>query len=292
MRIYFPLMIFCLVSGLASAQEAGLLTGLPDERQSSLLWQGVISSWFADLLNEENKDMGSPIRMFMEADWVIKSVMITLLFASIMSWMIFIGRIFLLCQARTGLRRNYRRLDLCVNLREARSVFEKHHTAIGRMVRAAVDEWTRSAHAPETRDGIKERVSGALARVEAGAVRQMSGGMGVLANVASTAPFVGLFGTVWGIMNSFVSISESHTTNLAVVAPGIAEALLATALGLVSAIPAVIFYNFLSRSIGAYRSLLADAASLIERKLSRELDDHHVAGQSGYRKSVSHNDVS
>ena len=99
-------------------------------------------------------------------------------------------------------------------------------------------------------DGFKERVALRLERVEAAMSRQIARGTGVLATIGATAPFVGLFGTVWGIMNSFIGISEAHTTNLAVVAPGIAEALLATALGLVAAIPAVVIYNHLARSIG------------------------------------------
>ena len=93
------------------------------------------------------------------------------------------------------------------------------------------------------REGVKERVASRLERLEAGAGRRMLKGTGVLATIGATAPFVGLFGTVWGIMNSFIGISKSQTTNLAVVAPGIAEALLATALGLVAAIPAVVIYN-------------------------------------------------
>jgi biopolymer transport protein ExbB len=97
--------------------------------------------------------------------------------------------------------------------------------------------------------------------VEAAMVRQISRGIGILATIGATAPFVGLFGTVWGIMNAFIGISESHTTNLAVVAPGIAEALLATALGLVAAIPAVVIYNHLARAIAGYRALLGDASA-------------------------------
>ena len=105
---------------------------------------------------------------------------------------------------------------------------------------------------------LKERVSWLLERVEASASRRIGRGMGLLATIGATAPFVGLFGTVWGIMNSFIGISNAHTTNLAVVAPGIAEALLATALGLFAAIPAVVIYNVFARSIGGYRALLAD----------------------------------
>ena len=99
----------------------------------------------------------------------------------------------------------------------------------------------------------------------------------MLATIGATAPFVGLFGTVWGIMNSFVGISEAQTTNLAVVAPGIAEALLATALGLVAAIPAVVIYNVFARWTAGYRARLADAAAAVERLVSRDLDHRRLA---------------
>ena len=106
-------------------------------------------------------------------------------------------------------------------------------------------------------------------RTEARAARQ---GMVVLGTIGATAPFVGLFGTVWGIMNSFISISKAQTTNLAVVAPGIAEALLATAFGLAAAIPAVIFYNQLTRTIRGYLDLVARASGAVARLVSRDLD--------------------
>ena len=117
-------------------------------------------------------------------------------------------------------------------------------------------------------DGFKERIALRLERVEAAMSRRIARGTGVLATIGATAPFVGLFGTVWGIMNAFIGISEAQTTNLAVVAPGIAEALLATALGLVAAIPAVVIYNIFARSIAAYRALLGDASAQV-----------HAAGQ-------------
>jgi biopolymer transport protein ExbB len=120
--------------------------------------------------------------------------------------------------------------------------------------------------------GVKERIASRLERIEAAAGRQILRGTGILATIGATAPFVGLFGTVWGIMNSFIGISRQHTTNLAVVAPGIAEALLATALGLVAAIPAVIMYNLFSRWIATYRALQADAAAEVMRLVSRDLD--------------------
>jgi biopolymer transport protein ExbB len=120
-------------------------------------------------------------------------------------------------------------------------------------------------------------VTSRLSRIEAAASRRMSRGTGVLATIGSTAPFVGLFGTVWGIMNAFIGISQAQTTNLAVVAPGIAEALLATAMGLVAAIPAVVIYNVFARSIAGYRQILADASAGVERLVSRDLDFRAVA---------------
>jgi biopolymer transport protein ExbB len=118
-------------------------------------------------------------------------------------------------------------------------------------------------------DAFKERVALRLERVQAAMARQISRGTGLLATIGATAPFVGLFGTVWGIMNAFIGISESHTTNLAIVAPGIAEALLATAMGLVAAIPAVVIYNHLVRVIGGYRAVLDDAAAQLLLMISR-----------------------
>jgi biopolymer transport protein ExbB len=122
------------------------------------------------------------------------------------------------------------------------------------------------------KEGLRERVASRLQGIVASAGRTMNRGTGILATIGSTAPFIGLFGTVWGIMNSFIGISKAQTTNLAVVAPGIAEALLATAVGLIAAIPAVIIYNNFSRSIGAYKALLGEAAAEIMRHVSRDLD--------------------
>ena len=142
---------------------------------------------------------------------------------------------------------------------------------VGRLLGAAATELQLSAGATE-RDGIKERVASRLERIEAGYGRRIMRGTGVLATIGATAPFVGLFGTVWGIMDSFIGISKSQTTNLAVVAPGIAEALLATALGLAAAIPAVVIYNVFARSIAGYRAQLGDASAEVLRLVSRDLD--------------------
>jgi len=147
------------------------------------------------------------------------------------------------------------------------------------LVREASDEWRRSVEALDDRDGLKERIALHLERVEAITGRRMMVGTGILATIGSTSPFVGLFGTVWGIMNSFIGISKMHTTNLAVVAPGIAEALLATACGLVAAIPAVVIYNHFVRQIASYKALVANAASAVMALTSRDLShgDHTIA---------------
>ncbi|MGB0659201.1 MAG: tonB-system energizer ExbB [Mangrovicoccus sp.] len=208
----------------------------------------------------------TPLAMFMDADMVVKSVMALLVVFSVLSWAIWAAKILQTRMATGRLRRDFRRLTRHGRLGARISRFG----ALGRMQRAAQTEITQSQGLGPS--GIKERTAMDLVRIEAGAARAMQSGVTVIGSIGSTAPFVGLFGTVWGIMNAFISISESGSTNLSVVAPGIAEALLATAIGLVAAIPAVILYNHLSRVIGRYRVRLADAASLVLRTQSRDLD--------------------
>jgi biopolymer transport protein ExbB len=213
----------------------------------------------------------SPWGMFMAADWVVKGVMIGLAFASLVTWTIALAKLLEMAGARARARRGIARLAKAVTLRDAMGA--KGGTwrgPVGALVEAAEEERARSEGL--SADGTKERAAVALQRIEARAGRRIARGTGILATIGSTAPFVGLFGTVWGIMNSFIGISESNTTNLAVVAPGIAEALLATAIGLVAAIPAVVIYNLLARQITGYRTILADATATAMRHLSRELD--------------------
>ena len=146
------------------------------------------------------------------------------------------------------------------------------------MALAALEELRRSTPALDAAGdgGTKDRIRSLLDRTEIQANRRLMRGTGVLATIGATAPFVGLFGTVWGIMNSFIGISKAQTTNLAIVAPGIAEALLATAIGLVAAIPAVVIYNLFARAIAGYRQGLGDAAAAVERLASRDLDFRRV----------------
>jgi biopolymer transport protein ExbB len=212
----------------------------------------------------------SPWGMFMAADIVVKAVMLGLAFASLVTWTMWLAKATELAAAKRSAGRGLRRIEAADNLGEAAGEKGRLGGAVGQLLAAALAETRRSADLGD--EGIKERVAIALSRIEARAGRSMARGTGLLATIGSTAPFVGLFGTVWGIMNAFIGISQARTTNLAVVAPGIAEALLATAIGLVAAIPAVIIYNVFARAIAGYRATLSDASGEILRHLSRDLE--------------------
>jgi len=215
----------------------------------------------------------SPWGMFLQADIIVKAVMIGLAFASLVTWTIWFAKGMELAAARRRARSAVRKLARADNLEAARVEIATGWTGKGTvadLVGAAEREVRRSNDLSS--EGIKERLAIALSRIEAKAGRDIARGTGLLATIGATAPFVGLFGTVWGIMNSFIGISQSKTTNLAVVAPGIAEALLATALGLVAAIPAVIIYNVFARALVSYRALLSDASGEIIQHISRDLE--------------------
>jgi biopolymer transport protein ExbB len=211
----------------------------------------------------------SPWGMFMNADVVVKAVMIGLVLASIVTWTVWLAKSIELAKARRQARAALDALSAVQTLANARQSAIKEPGAT--FCAAALTELRLSDGAFD-KEGLKERVASRLERIEAAFGRQISRGTGVLATIGATAPFVGLFGTVWGIMNSFIGISKSHTTNLAVVAPGIAEALLATALGLAAAIPAVVIYNVFSRRIANYRAALSDTSAEVLRLVSRDLD--------------------
>ncbi|WP_338745633.1 tonB-system energizer ExbB [Pseudomonas putida] len=213
----------------------------------------------------------SPWGMYKNADIVVKIVMIGLAIASIITWTIWIAKGFELMGAKRRLRGEIAKLKKSASLKEASDVSNKEGTLSHTLVHDALEEMRLSANARE-KEGIKERVSFRLERLVHASGRTMSSGTGVLATIGSTAPFVGLFGTVWGIMNSFIGIAKTQTTNLAVVAPGIAEALLATALGLVAAIPAVVIYNVFARSIAGYKAQVSDASAQVLLLVSRDLD--------------------
>jgi biopolymer transport protein ExbB len=226
----------------------------------------------------------SPWGMYINADPVVKAVLIGLAFASLVTWTVWLAKTIeiMICKRRVRAA-----LDILARVRSTTEGVERLAATQGEVrqfLDAAVTELKLSAGSIE-RDGIKERIASRLERIEAAYGRRLLRGTGVLATIGSTAPFVGLFGTVWGIMNSFIGISKSQTTNLAVVAPGIAEALLATAFGLAAAIPAVVIYNVFARSISGYRALLGDASAEVLRLVSRDLE--RPAAASPVRRGAS-----
>jgi biopolymer transport protein ExbB len=212
----------------------------------------------------------SPWGMFQDADRLVKVVLIGLAFASLVTWTVWLAKTLELRAARSEVRQDLEILNSSATLAQAHELLRDGTSPVALLMQAAGQEIRLSANLRA--EGLKERIAWQLERIELAVSRKISRGTGVLATIGSTAPFVGLFGTVWGIMNSFIGISNAHTTNLAVVAPGIAQALLATAFGLVAAIPAVMIYNVLARQTAHYRALLGDASAGVMRLVSRDLD--------------------
>jgi biopolymer transport protein ExbB len=213
----------------------------------------------------------SPWSMFLAADVFVKGVMVSLVLASFVTWTIVLAKSAQIAAARRQLRAGLSQIAEARTLSEAQASLPTDKAVLSALLRAAVQELKLSGDGGSD-EGIKERAASRFAEITRAQARAMRGGMSVLGTIGATAPFVGLFGTVWGIMNSFIGISKAQTTNLAVVAPGIAEALLATAIGLIAAIPAVIFYNYLARATKDYLELSSRCSGAIGRLLSRDLD--------------------
>ncbi|ELG0018002.1 tol-pal system-associated acyl-CoA thioesterase [Salmonella enterica] len=211
--------------------------------------------------------------MYQHADIVVKCVMIGLILASVVTWAIFFSKSVEFFTQKRRLKREQ------LQLADARSLDQASDIAAGfsakslsaQLINEAQNELELS-QGSEDNEGIKERTGFRLERRVAAVGRYMGRGNGYLATIGAISPFVGLFGTVWGIMNSFIGIAQTQTTNLAVVAAGIAEALLATAIGLVAAIPAVVIYNIFARQIGSYKATLGDVAAQVSLLQSRDLD--------------------
>jgi biopolymer transport protein ExbB len=227
----------------------------------------------------------SPWSMFKSADVLVKAVMIGLAFASLVTWTIFIAKMLELTVVQRKLRAALAKIADARSLAEAQFALGAKGSVLSSLLAAAMREARMSAGISSDA-GIKERAASSFAEIVRAEARRIRLGMGLLASIGATSPFVGLFGTVWGIMNSFIGISKSQTTNLAVVAPGIAEALLATAFGLVAAIPAVIFYNHFARVTKGYMELVSRASGAAGRLLSRDLDRTHVGGSSHSRAAA------
>jgi biopolymer transport protein ExbB len=210
----------------------------------------------------------SPWGMYLNADPVVKAVLIGLALASVITWTVCLAKTLEIFLAKRDVEAA---LNTLAGVRSPAEGMERlAEGEVRQLLEAAVTEQKRSVGSgPE---GIKDRIAARLERIEAAYGRRILRGTSVLATIGATAPFVGLFGTVWGIMNSFIGISKAHATNLAIVAPGIAEALLATAFGLAAAIPAVVIYNAFARLIAGYRAQLGDASVEVLTLVSRDLD--------------------
>jgi len=222
----------------------------------------------------------TPVRMFLEADPVVKAVMIGLLLSSVFTWTILVIKFI----EFGSLNRTSNRFIEA--FREARSIpdmaristaeeFEGNPLADMAAAASAEVELSRQAGlqiSGEHRETTLTRAQTAIGAVQSGLGKRLSSGMQFLASIGSSGPFIGLFGTVWGIMNSFIGIANTNTTNLAVVAPGIAEALLATGIGLFAAIPSVIFYNYFQTRIAAYGARTEGFVAELMNALSRQLD--------------------
>src|SRR6202167_480573 len=216
----------------------------------------------------------SPWSMFLSADILVKAVMIGLAFASLVTWTIFIAKMIELSLIQRRLRAALVKIGDARSLAEAQFALGAKDSVLSSLLAAAMREARLSAGISSD-GGIKERAASSFGEIVRAEARRIRLGMGLLATIGATSPFVGLFGTVWGIMNSFIGISKSQTTNLAVVAPGIAEALLATAFGLAAAIPAVIIYNHFTRVTKGYLELVGPASGAAARLLSRGLGRSH-----------------
>lgn len=222
----------------------------------------------------------TPAKMFMEADIVVQVVMIGLLLASVFSWVILLIKLFefgALNRKTDQFLESFRQTRTIADMRRVATSDEFEGNPLADMAAAATDEVELSRQAGlsvtgDHRDTAIGRSQAAVNAVQAGLAKRLSGGQQFLASTGSTAPFIGLFGTVYGIMNSFIGIANTNTTNLAVVAPGIAEALLATGIGLFAAIPAVIFYNYFNTRIASYGTRSDGFNAELMNAISRNLD--------------------
>jgi biopolymer transport protein TolQ len=225
-----------------------------------------------DFLSTDAATM-SPIGLFLQADWVVRAVMAGLLLASLWTWAIILSFGLRVGAVRKGIGR------FEAEYREADDIDEFHRRAasrdhpIARVFSAGVTEWRRStAGKAIDREGTRERLATAMGATIAQEVDRLADRLNFLATVGAVAPFVGLFGTVWGIMRSFTAIAAEQNSSLAVVAPGIAEALFATAIGLFAAIPAVIAYNRYSHAVNRVEQRLNRFADGFHATLSRRLE--------------------
>ena len=232
-----------------------------------------LSAAMADIPAQTGPTRLDPVELFLTADIVVKAVMIGLILASIWSWAIIVS--FSLRVGKLSKSSRSYEEDFWTSKDREAVLSRRHRSEVpsARVAGAGLDEWKRSTKAqPVDRDAARQRIGAAMESQVAAEADELSGKLGFLATTGSVAPFVGLFGTVWGIMNSFFQFGAQQSASLAVVAPGIAEALFATAIGLFAAIPAVIAYNRFSDRVNQYEAKLQRFADKVHAGLSRELD--------------------
>lgn len=215
----------------------------------------------------------SPLELFLQADWVVKAVMIGLGLASIWAWTIIVSFILKMSAIRRQSDQFERDFWKSSDIDGFFGSHGKSELPIARVFSAGVAEWRRSTNGRNIdRAGTRERLATAMDASIAEETDRLANRLNFLATTGSVAPFVGLFGTVWGIMRSFSAIAAEQNSSLAVVAPGIAEALFATAIGLFAAIPAVIAYNRFSHRLNQYEARMGRFADGFHGTLSRELE--------------------
>ncbi len=218
-------------------------------------------------------DMLSPISLFLQADLVVKTVMIGLVLASIWTWAIVIGHGLRLARIAKASEAFEAEVKKAANIDQLYDGPGRQDLPSARVFSAGVAEWRRSTDGKTVdREGTRARLATAMGSAAAGEIDRLGDRLNILATIGSVGPFVGLFGTVWGIMRAFTDISASQNTSLGVVAPGIAEALFATALGLFAAIPAVIAYNRLTHRLNKLEARLGRFADSFHATLSRALE--------------------
>jgi biopolymer transport protein TolQ len=216
--------------------------------------------------------------LFIQATFLVQFVMVGLIVASIVCWGIIFEKLFLVNRTRRATEKFEQLFWSGQSLEDLYlSLGSTNNQSMASLFMAAMREWKRSQESAMRAgfQGVQKRIEMVMDVQLQREMNQLESRLLVLATVGSTAPFIGLFGTVWGIMNSFRAISVSKSTNLAVVAPGLAEALFATALGLLAAIPAVIFYNKFAHDIGKLGARLENFADEFGAIISRQLDERH-----------------
>jgi len=253
----------------AASAVAAAPVGLTDEQKAAAAAQAATDAGQNTITVEH---------MFMQADIVVKTVMIVLFLASVYSLALLFEKIIVMRSNKSKIVNFVTAFRKAKTPEEAAEIAKKQPDSPAKqMFTAGHDELTKSRdmglyNNRDARDHTLDRVRSAMTLKENAAVEGLSSNMTFLASIGSNAPFIGLFGTVWGIMNSFIGIANTQTTSLAVVAPGIAEALLATAIGLLAAIPAVLIYNFSAKQISAISGKLDDFQSEYQALVSRDMD--------------------